>query len=306
MSALSSAWQLSSSQPRRCGGESHRTTRYIYTYSDYLSYQNTFALREISQLPTAAPIAEGQGFQNYAARVLRSSIIEDLGCHWYKRTIPLLPIPPHRTAERMDELRAAGQAVLDADSDLANRYREIDALITAGKAKALTINDLILSGNPAALNIDLNGVSEDPVVLVQIVEDGDRIRSSDMFFQLVIPDADLRTFVSFQLSRQIEANPDAELRRSDILEYAVPVNLEAVSNAIRTLTTGDLQVKYNEVQQKLDEIVAQQFGICDAHRDHIIEAMTTDAILARMRPMTAQRGLRVQPYADHSEGDRYD
>lgn len=306
------------------------TTRYIYTYSDYLSYENTFALREISQLPTAAPIAQGQGFQNtayvvelteafplnsflmsrivqfYAARVLRSSIIEDLGCHWYKRTIPLLPIPPNRTAELMAELREAGEAVLDADSDLANRYREIDALITAGKSAARSVNDLIISGSPLALNIDLNGVSEDPVLLDHVEEDHETIRASDLDFQIVIPHVDLRTFVSFQLARQIEANPDAELRRVDVLEISVPGNLEAVSNAIRALTTGDLQEKYNEVQQQLDRVVAQQFGLSDAQRDHIIKSMTTDPILSRMRPMTAQRGLRVQAYADHSEGDRYE
>lgn len=305
------------------------TTRYIYTYSNYLSYENTFALREIAQLPTAAPIAEGQGFQNtayvvelteafplnsyllsrvvqfYAARVLRSSIIEDLGCHWYKRTIPLLPIPPNRTAERMTELRAAGQDALDADSNLANRYREIDGLISLNTTKARTINDLIIAGSPLVLDINLNGVSEDPVPILHIEEDDESIHSSDMFFSLVIPHPDLRTFVSFQLGRRIETNPDAGMQRSDILDLEIPANLDAVALSVRGLTSGDLQLKYREALNELDRIVAEQFGISDTHRDHMITSMMTDPILSLMRPMTAQRGLRVQPYADHSEGDRY-
>jgi transcriptional regulator with XRE-family HTH domain len=304
-------------------------TRYIYSYAEFLSYQNTYAIREISQLPTASPVPSSKGFQNtayvielsedfplngyilsrvvqfYAARVLRSSIIEDLGCHWYKRTLTLLPIPPDRTPERLKMLRDRGQDVMDADSNIANRYREIDALIAVGEVSGRTVNHLIVEGDSLVTGINLNGVSEKPVPVAHIREAGDEVNTSDLFFRLIVPHGDLRTFIAFQLARRIEENPDAELARDDVLALAVPTNLEAVVKAIRSLTADDLEGNYLKALAELDRVVAEQCGIPDVLRDHMIAAMSKDPILSQMRPMIAQRGLRVQPYADHSEGDRY-
>lgn len=306
------------------------STRYIYSYADHLTYENTYAFREISQLPTAAPILAGTGFQNtayvvelterlplnsyllsrviqfYAARVLRSSIIEDLGCHWYKRTLTLLPIPPNRTLESLKNLRVAGQAVMDADSDIADRYREIDRLIREGTNDTRTINRLIVEGDALVTGVDLNNVSETPVPVLHIRESGEEVNSSDLFFRLKMPDAALRSFVAFQLARRVEDDPEADLCRDDVLDLIVPENLEAVVGAIRSLTTDDLEARYRGALDDLDRIVAEQCGIADQHRDHMINAMTNDPILSQMRPMIAQRGLRVQLYADHSDGNRYD
>lgn len=305
------------------------STRYIYTYADQLTYRNTYAFREISQLPTAVPIVAGSGFQNtahvveltetfplngyllsrvvqfYAARILRSSIIEDLGCHWYKRTLTLLPIPPVRTPEHLAELRAAGEAVMDADSDIADRYREIDRLIAEGEVDGRTVNRLVVDGDPLVAGIDLNNVSETPVPILHIRESGDEVNSSDLFFRLRLPDATLRTFVVFDLARRVEDDPEAELCRDDVLSLAVPTNLDAVVTAIRSLTDDDLTARYGKALDDLDRIVAYQCGISDEHRDHMIDAMTNDPILSQMSPMIAQRGLRVQLYADHGDANRY-
>ena len=305
-------------------------TRYIYTYRNQLTYQNTFALREISQLPTAAPVNAGLGFQNtayvleltedfplnsyllsrvvqfYAARVLRSSIIEDLGCHWYKRTVPLLPIPPWRSPERMLALRTAGAKVLEADSDLADRYRAINLMIAEGAGSARTLNTMLVNGDPRTRGLDLRGVAEDAVPVLHLSERGDEIHGSDLFFRVIAPDPSLRTYIAFQLGRALEATPDAQLSRDSILDLGVPSNLDAVAQAIRALATDDLTQRYRSALDALDHLVADQFGLAARLRDHAIAAMNTDSILSKMRPMTAQRGLRIQPYADHSEGDRYD
>lgn len=303
--------------------------RYIYSFYDQLSYSNTYAIRDISQLPTAVPIHAGLGFQNsayvaelieafplngyllsrlvqfYVARTLRSTIIEDLSCHWYKRTLALLPIPPYRSQNSLNALRIAGQAVMDADSDIADRYREIDKLIGEGVGEGRTINRLIVDGNPLVAGIDLNGVDEKPVPVLHIRESGQEVNTSDLFFRLVVPHDALRAFVAFQLARRVEDDPEAELRRGDVLDLAVPTNLDAVAAAIRSLTTDDLEARYFAALDSLDQLVAEQSGISEEHRDHMIDAMTNDPILSQMRPMIAQRGLRVQLYADHSEGDRY-
>jgi hypothetical protein len=122
---------------------------------------------------------------------------------------------------------------------------------------------------------------------------------------ILVPDAALRAFVAFQLGRRIEDDPEAELRRDDVLDLIVPANLDAVVGAILSLTTDDLEARYRSAIDDLDRIVAEQCGIADEHRDHMIDAMTNDPILSQMRPMIAERGLRVQLYADHGDGNRY-
>ena len=305
------------------------STRYIYSYAPHLSYQRTFAAREISQLPTVAHLEPGQGFQNtaymveltedfplhsyvlsrviqfYAARVLRSSIIEDLGCHWYKRTLTLLPIPTDRSAEKIAELTAAGDRVLNTDSDIANRYRTIDALVESGKEAGATIASLVVDGDSRSVGIDLNDASEEGLIVSAVGEAGDQLRSTDLFFAITIPDAELRRFVLFVLERRIEAEADEPLSRADVLDILVPANLSEVVRAIKSLSTDNLRQNYLAALEELDRVVAEHCGISTAHRDHMIAAMSDDPILSKMRPMIAQRGLRIQPYADHAEGTRY-
>ncbi|MES3047151.1 HsdM family class I SAM-dependent methyltransferase [Sphingomonas faeni] len=304
------------------------STRYIYSYADQLSFSRTYAAREISQLPTVAPVTLGQGFQNtayiielvqdfplnvyllsrlpqfYAARVLRSSIIEDLGCHWYKRTLTLLPIPSDLSSERVQRLVEAGAAVLDADSDLANRYRAIDALLRIGTTSTRTLGSLIVDGAELAEGVDLNGASEEGVLVVALLEAGEELRSTDLFSARV-PDARLRTYMRFVLTRKLEQEPEALLRRADMLGILVPVNLDDVSASIASLEADSIEQRYADALDTLDSIVAELCGITPATRDHMIAAMKNDPILSKMRPMLAQRGLRIQPYADHGETDRY-
>lgn len=306
------------------------STRYIYRYGDHLSYQRTFAAREISQLPTIARLLPGQGFQNtaylieltedfplhvfvlsrliqfYAARVLRSSIIEDLGCHWYKRTLTLLPIPANRSPAQVQGLTTAGQAVLEADSDIADRYRTIDALIVEGTESGSSLANLIVNQDARIAGIDLNGASETGIGIASIVEAADQLRSSDLFFNITVPDADLRTLILFMIKRKLEADPEEFLARKDVLEIHVPANLVGVARAIRSLATDNLVQNYSDALTRLDEVVADMCGVPEALRDHMIMRMNEDPILSKMRPMIAQRGLRVQPYADHGEDDRYD
>lgn len=306
------------------------STRYIYSYYDSLSYQNAFAIRKIAQLPTAVRVEKGVGFQDtvfqcelsepfplhlyllsrmvqfYAARVLRSSVIEDFGATWSKRTLTLLPVPRDRSPGQLAALTEAGDAVLVADSDIADRYRAIDAVIAAGKAGSKSIEALIVDGSTLASGIDLNQVAEEGTAVAQLTEVGDDLRSMDFFFTVKIPAQQLRTFVKFALDRRIEAKPEELLTRSDILAIEVPLNLDDVVASIASLSESDLTAVHSAALDKLDEVVAEQCGIPPALRDHIVTVMKDDPILSKMRPMTAQRGLRIQPYSDHSDGERYD
>jgi hypothetical protein len=305
-------------------------TQYIYSYSDHLTYQNTYGLRELSQLPTAAKIHAGQGFQNtgyvielteefplhsyllsrvvqfYCARILRSSIIEDLGCHWYKRTIPFLPIPIARTAADLEKLRIAGEAVVNADSDVANKFRHIDDLKKAGAADNRSIGALIVHGNPVVKGIDLTQIPEVGIAVGALSVEGEDLVSADGGFKLSAPNSTLLHFIAYELTRMIEDDPDARLARSDVLDLQVPTNLEQVVAAIGVSNAADPGKVFAAALDSLDELVAEQCGISDQNRDYMVAQMREDPILANMRPMLAQRGLRVQSYSDRSGEDRYD
>ncbi len=299
------------------------TTRYIYTYSDHISYDRTFAFRKVSQLPTAVKVSTPVAFQDtvlvcelselfpldiwvlsrviqfYAARVLRGSIIEDFGATWSKRTLILLPIPEDRAETEVETLRSLGQSVLDTDSDLANRYRAIDSLLDT---KSFSLGTLIVDQSATAAGVDLRGASEDEVGIIGLREVDHEIHSNDLFFSVKIPNNDLRAFVLFQLERKLEADPETMLSRADLLAMEIPNNLADVADAIRSLEADNLLNSYEDALTALDFQVAKMCGISNEHRDHMISSMKNDPILSKMRPMIAQRGLRVQAYADR-EGE---
>ena len=81
----------------------------LYAYRHLFDFSKLYAVREISQLPTACPVPPNTAFQNtvlmvqlaedfplnlylmsripqwFAIKALRASIIEDLTTHWFKR-----------------------------------------------------------------------------------------------------------------------------------------------------------------------------------------------------------------------------
>jgi hypothetical protein len=215
-------------------------------------------------------------------------------------------VPRDRSAAQLTALTEAGDAVLMADSDIADRYRAIDAVIAAGKAGAKSLEALIVDGSALVAGIDLNQVAEEGTPVAQLIEVGDDLRSTDFFFTVTVPDQQLRTFVKFTLDRRIEAKPEELLTRSDVLAIDVPSNLTDVVASIASFSDSDLTAVHCAALDKLDEVVAHLCGISPALRDHMMKAMKDDPILSKMRPMTAQRGLRIQPYSDHSDGERYD
>lgn len=305
------------------------STRYLYSYLDQLTFAHAYGLRKVAQLPTAVRVTGEAAFQDtvlicdlnepfplniyllsrivqfYAARVLRSSIIEDFGATWSKRTLTLIPVPRDRAPNDLTQLSEVGERVLEADSDIANRYRAIDGLLATGSVDARTLGELIVDGDTLVAGVDLNGVSEDGVALSRVHEAGGELHSSDLFFSARVPNKDLRAYIGFVLGRMIEQEPEDLIARGDLLAIIVPINLADVAAAIADLAADNLEQRYTDALLALDALVAEKCGISAADRDHMIGAMTADPILAKMRPMIAQRGLRIQPYADHSDGDRY-
>jgi hypothetical protein len=56
---------------------------------------------------------------------------------------------------------------------------------------------------------------------------------------------------------------------------------------------------------EFDRVVADLFGMSREDLNYITSVMAFDGFLRQLRPNYEHRGLRVQPYADHSQEDRY-
>lgn len=85
----------------------------------------------------------------------------------------------------------------------------------------------------------------------------------------------------------------------------MPENLEAVAAAIDQMRGADPAHMFQEALMELDKVVARLFGMSGEDLNYITSAMVNDGFLKQLKPSLEHRGLRIQPYADHSQGDRY-
>ena len=306
------------------GGES---TAYLYTYAEFFDASRLYAFREIAQLPVACPVPPGVVFQNtvllaqldepfpldawcmsrviqfYAAKVMRSTVIEDLSAHWYKRQIALFPIPAKRSQDLRASLQAAGQKVIDADRDLGNRYRHLDKLVEAGARPLLTA---FQKSDPRCAGIDFSSVFEEPIDLNGVRENGESIVTDDLLFNLVIPDAELRQYVLFALRRRLSEDESATIDRASILKLNIPLNLELALAEIKSIQKQDTYANFEAALVTLDAIVGQSLDLASDEISYIQEQMRSDPFLKQISILWEHRGPRVQAYSDSEGEDRYD
>jgi hypothetical protein len=298
----------------------------LYAYRHLFDFSKLYAVRQISQLPTACPVPVNTAFQNtvhmvqlaedfplnlylmsripqwFAVKVLRTSIIEDLTTTWFKRGLLLLPIPANRRAEDIAALRAAGERVISRDKDLANGHRHVERLIADSPKRALF--DLFAENNPVVAGADLTGGVSGAVVTA-VREYGDEVVSDDLFFRITVPNAPLRRYLAYMLGRLADEGDDVTFDVDTLGALQVPANLEAVARAIDQMRSTDPARTFQDAQMELDRVVARLFGMSEEDLDYITSAMVNDGFLKQLRPSLEHRGLRIQPYADHSQGDRY-
>ena len=298
----------------------------LYAYRHLFDFSKLYAVREISQLPTACPVPPNTAFQNtvlmvqlaedfplnlylmsripqwFAIKALRASIIEDLTTHWFKRSVLLLPIPASRSAEDIAALRAAGCRIISHDKDLANAHRHVERLIQDSPKKSLF--DLFAENDPVVTGANLTGAASVAVVTA-IHEQGDEVVSDDLFFRITVPHAALRRYLAYMLDRLVDEGDDVTLDVDTLGALQVPTNLEAVAAAIDQMRSTDPARTFQGALMDLDKVVARLFGMSEEDLKYITSAMVNDGFLKQLRPSLEHRGLRIQPYADHSQGDRY-
>jgi len=302
-------------------------SRNLYLYESLLDYGKLFAMREISQVPTAVKIPESTLFQNtaylvqfnrefplnyyvlsrviqyYSGTVLRASVIEDLGAHWYKKQIGLLPVPEEITPEWIEGLTARGEALVAADRDIADKYRHLDALLEKSACRSLEAR--FITGEPLAAGINISAIPDEPVPLRGFCQSGELLLGEDLLLRITIPNQELRNFIYYTLLRWLAENPSATVSRSEIMGLQIPEGLETVNAECKSLLSQDARRNFEAALRELDYFVGHSLGLTHPDCNYIIKAMENDPFLREIRPMYEYRGLRIQPYADHSGEDRY-
>jgi hypothetical protein len=191
-----------------------------YKYDALFVNERLFVARELSQLPTIAPVPNNVVFNNTvnliqlrerfalngwvlsrpvmfaAATCLRSTIIEDLGCHWYPKNLGLLPMPAEITEALAEEVRRATETLVEKDDNLADRWRHVELLLAG--AASQSINQLIAAGSPLVEGLvlpihEIDDTLPDEIEITDIGLSGDQ-----GVFEMLIPNADLRAVLWYR------------------------------------------------------------------------------------------------------------
>lgn len=297
----------------------------ILGYRSLFDNSRLFAIRNISQLPTACRVPLATGFQNtahmvqlmedfplnlyllsrvpqwYCAKLLRSNIVEDLTVTWSKKQLAMIPIPLERGPETIKALTDKGSAVLDADKDLANASRHVEALLSGVKKE--TLFTLFGANSQVTRGLDATELTSKPVLITEADVNGDYLSLGDI--RLRIPNASLRTYLQWCLRMAVEKQPDATISIGAFGEIPVPANIIEVAQAIEAIGNNSPRQRFDEALNELDCVIGAAFHLSEADISYIQAQMIEDGFLKQLQPMYEHRGVRVQPYADHSDEDRY-
>ena len=299
---------------KRWDGTARVKMKRFHLYDSLLNRERLFAGRKIAQLPTVARVDEldamfqdtviaiqlatdlplhmwvlGRPIQWYAAKLVRSGIVEDLGASWHKRQYLSLPAPPVEHAD-YSELKDAGRALLAADLDLADSQRHVDDALRA--SELTPISKLVASGDPIVSGFALANPLHQPVQLGDVQVQGTRLLAADGQFDLEIPDDRLRRFVAFQLRTFSQAGEAIALQ--DLVSIRVPRILDPVLEAIAEFETADRQAAFEQAHGRLDAVVGELIGLTAQEVETIGEAMRSEPFLREIKPNYAHRGFREQ------------
>jgi len=297
-----------------------------YKYDELFVNGRLFVARELSQLPTIAPVPDNVVFNNTvnliqlrerfalngwvlsrpvmfaAATCLRSTIIEDLGCHWYPKNLGLLPMPSEITGNVAEEVRRATEALIEKDDNLADRWRHVELLLTG--ASNQSINQLIASGSPLVEGLVLPVHEIDDMLPdeIDITEDG--LRGDQGAFEMIVPNADLRAVLWYMIDRKRLAD-GSDVPVAFVGNCQIPSSIAPVATAIREAYQSSAASEFDDARARIDQVASRALGISDEELAYICERFESDPFLSQIRPMWAHRGLHVQGYQDHSGGDRF-
>jgi hypothetical protein len=299
----------------------------LYTYESLFESSQLFVSRELAQLPTISRVPKDVVFTNTvilihlskrfplhgwvlsapvmyaAALMLRATIIEDLGCHWYPSNLAAIPMPTNWTEDQLVLLEKSVDDLLTADKGLANGLSVIQAKLTIAQ---FSISQLIARGDPIVSNVVLPEYeAELPDSLVDDSNLGCLKDSENRIF-IQVPNDSLRVVVRYL----IQAIDPSDYENSQIIgEIKVPNTqneLDVLAQDILDFESDQAQKDFDVARLNLDNTAGKMLGLSLEEVEFIRHRMANDEFLSKLRPMWAHRGLHVQGYTDHSGGGRFD
>jgi hypothetical protein len=225
-----------------------------------------------------------------------------LVCHWYFKSLGLLPMPLVPSEQLSAELSEATSTLIEMDDNLADRWRHVEALL--GGVKTKSVSQLIAEGADmvAGFALPLHEADETLPLDLELTDQGLAGRREG--FELTIPNADLRAVIWYMLDRKRQVD-EADVPVSFIASCQVPTDLAAVASAVRDAYSSSATDQFEAARARLDVISSRALGISDEELAYICGRFASDPFLSQIRPMWAHRGLHVQGYQDHSGGDRF-
>lgn len=307
---------LAGAEPKRWDGRSKILMKRFHLYDSLLDRGRLFAGRKIAQLPTVAKVdfedamfqdtviaiqlntdlplhvwVLGRPVQWYAAKLVRSGMLEDLGSSWHKRQYLSLPAPAADLADYA-ELERVGRSLLAADLDLADANRHVDDALRQGER--VPLSRLIADNQEVAAGFALAKPLSQPAVFAQVEERGDRVRTDNPDLELITPNTELRTFLAYQLRLKAEAGE--ALSTDDLVAIRVPISLGPVVAEIRRLAGSDPLAAFDVAHRALDLEVGRLLQMTEGEVSVTAEAMREEPFFKEINPSYAHRGFRDQPY----------
>ena len=297
-----------------------------YKYDALFVNERLFVARELSQLPTIAPVPDNVVFNNTvnliqlrqrfalngwvlsrpvmfaAATCLRSTIIEDLGCHWYPKTLGLLPMPAEITEAVAGEVSRATETLVEKDDNLADRWRHVEMLLAGTTSQS--VNQLIAGGSILVEGLVLPAHELDDTLPDEIEMTDTGLSGDGGAFEMLVPNPDLRAVLWYMIDRKRLAE-GTDVPVAFVGNCQIPIDVGPAATAIREAYESSAATEFEAARAVIDQIAAQALGISDEELAYICERFESDPFLSQIRPMWAHRGLHVQGYQDHSGGDRF-
>lgn len=299
----------------------------LYSYESLFDNSRLFVSRELAQLPTISKVPSGVVFTNTvilihlnkrfplhgwvlsapvmyaAALMLRATIIEDLGCHWYPTNLASIPMPTDWTDIQLEELEECVNAVLTADLRLANGLAAIQTRLSNSQ---YSIAQLIARGDSVVSGVILP--TPELEIPVHLTDDSITcwLKDAGNVNYMHVPNSSLRTVIRYLLQSLDATDQDNSDYVAELKVPHIQSELDDLAQEILDSENDQAKKDFDDARFNLDRIAGSMLGLTLGEVNFIRHRMEDDEFLSKLRPMWAHRGLHRQGYNDHSGGGRFD
>ncbi len=285
----------------------------IYRYKNYLG-NNVFAVRKMSQIPTAAKCGEDIVFNNsvhiislentfplniyllsrivqyFAFKTLRTEVMLRRRSVWNVAEIHNIPVP-----EIIDihSIEAIGSRIFHYSNDILNKYRHVEQIVN--DSQMFTLRESIIDNKIDSNSINLSTFQNNIKVRSDEFVCRDNRITNGIFIDIPVRDNLLFKYLKYHISEIL--SDEEYIDKSMFLNVRIPIdNLTQVVEAIDAANTDNPEEKYKQEVESLDLNVGKALGLADEDIQYIIRQFTEDPFLKRISPNMPHLGMKFQAY----------